>query len=157
MDLLISILAIIAGIIGIIGSIMPGLPGLPLSWLGLLLIYLNGGKVSLTALIVWLIIVVIVSILDYIIPSYLTKITGGSKYASKGAMIGLFVGLILTPIGMILGSFLGAFIGEYYYAKKEPMVALKAATGSFIGFMLGTGIKTIFSVSILIAIIVALI
>ena len=36
-----------------------------------------------------------------------------------------------------------------YWGGQKPEGALKAATGSFIGFILGTGIKTIVSVLIL--------
>ena len=57
--------------------------------------------------------------------------------------IGLVAGIILTPIGMIAGSFLGAFLAELIWAKKDLLGSLKAAVGSFIGFMLGTGLKTI--------------
>lgn len=153
METLIITLAIIAGIIGIAGSIIPGLPGVPISWVGMLILYIWGSGVnaagapmSLTTLIVWGVVVVVVSVIDYVVPMYLTKVTGGSKYAERGALIGLIAGIFLTPIGMILGSFLGAFLGEMLYAKKDPEASLKAALGSFLGFILGTGIKTITAV-----------
>ena len=85
---------------------------------------------------------------------HFTKMTGGSKYAERGALIGLLAGIILTPIGMIAGSFLGAFIAEVQWGKKTSSEALLAALGSFLGFILGTGIKTIASVLILWQIIV---
>ena len=50
---------------------------------------------------------------------------------------------------MILGSFLGAFLAEMYWGKKPAASALKAACGSFLGFILGTGLKTIVSVMIM--------
>jgi uncharacterized protein YqgC (DUF456 family) len=153
METLITVLAIVAGIGGIAGSILPGLPGAPFSWIGMLLLYIwgNGANaagepMSLTTLIVWGVVVVVVSVVDYIVPMYLTKATGGSKYAERGAMIGLIAGIFLTPIGMVLGSFLGAFLGELIYAKKDAESSLKAAIGSFLGFILGTGIKTIAAV-----------
>ena len=150
METLIIILAIAAGIIGIAGSILPGLPGTPFSWVGMLILYLwgsgtnaAGDPMSLTTLLIWGVVVVVVSVIDYVVPMYFTKITGGSKYAEKGALIGLVAGIFLTPIGMIAGSFLGAFLAELLWAKKTPEESLKAAFGSFLGFMLGTGIKTI--------------
>ena len=161
METLIITLAIIAGIIGIAGSIIPGLPGVPISWVGMLILYIWGSGVnaagapmSLTTLIVWGVVVVVVSVIDYVVPMYLTKVTGGSKYAERGALIGLIAGIFLTPIGMILGSFLGAFLGEMLYAKKDPEASLKAALGSFLGFILGTGIKTITAVVMMLQIIV---
>ena len=161
MDTVISILAILAGVIGIAGSILPGLPGTPVSWVGMLLLYIwgsgtnaAGDPMSLKTLIVWGVIVAVVSVVDYIVPMYFTKATGGSKHAEKGAMAGLVIGIIFTPIGMILGSFLGAFLAEMYWGKKPADKALKAAVGSFLGFITGTGLKTIVSVLIMWKIIV---
>ena len=156
METLIIVLAILAGVLGIAGSILPGLPGTPISWVGMLLLYVWGSGVnaagnpmSLQTLIIWGVVVLIVSVVDYVVPMYFTKLTGGSKYAERGALIGLVAGIILTPIGMIAGSFLGAFIAEVQWGKKSSSEALLAALGSFLGFILGTGIKTIASVLIL--------
>lgn len=150
METVIIILAILAGVVGIAGSILPGLPGTPESWVGLLLLYIWGPEeMALKTLIIWGVVVAIVSVVDYIVPMYFTKITGGSKYAERGAIVGLIAGIILTPIGMILGSFLGAFLFEYYYTRQGAGQALKAAFGSFLGFITGTGLKTIVSVLIL--------
>ena len=155
MDILISILAILAGIIGIAGSILPGLPGTPVSWIGLLILYIWGPEeMPLKTLIIWGIVVAIVSVIDYVVPMWFTKVTGGSKYAERGALVGLIAGIILTPIGMILGSFLGAFLSEMYWGKKGAADALKAAFGSFLGFITGTGLKTIVAVLIMWKIIV---
>lgn len=149
MDTLFAILAVLAGLTGIVGSILPAIPGPPLSFLGLLLLYFRGGlngagePMSLTFLLIWLGIVTAVTIIDYFVPMYFTKVTGGTKYASRGAMAGLIIGLIVPPIGMIVGSFLGAFLSELYWAKKSAGVALKAAFGSFLGFITGTGMKLI--------------
>ncbi len=163
MDLFISILAVVAGVAGIVGSIMPALPGPPLSWLGLLILFLwgngtdsAGNPLALKGLLIWGAVVVAVTVIDYFVPMYFTKITGGSRYAEKGAMVGLIAGIILTPVGMILGSFLGAFLFELYYSRKGVEPALKAALGSFLGFITGTGIKTIVSCLILWRIIVFL-
>ena len=156
METTIIVLAILAGVLGIAGSILPGLPGTPISWVGMLLLYIWGSGVnaagnpmSLYTLIIWGVVVLIVSVVDYVVPMYFTKLTGGSKYAERGALIGLVAGIILTPIGMIAGSFLGAFIAEVQWGKKTSSEALLAALGSFLGFILGTGIKTIASVLIL--------
>lgn len=163
MDIVISILAILAGIIGIAGSILPALPGTPISWVGMLLLYIwgtgtnaMGEEMSLRTLIVWGVIVILVSLIDYVVPMYFTKVTGGSRYAERGAMVGLILGIFLTPVGMILGSFLGAFLFELYYSRKGVEQALKAAFGSFLGFITGTGLKTIVACMILWKIIVFL-
>ena len=112
MDSLISILAVLAGVIGIAGSILPALPGTPVSWVGLLILYIwgngtnaDGDPMTMKVLVIWAIVVAAVSVIDYIVPMYFTKITGGSKFAERGAMAGLIIGIIFTPVGMILGSF----------------------------------------------------
>lgn len=161
MDLIVSILAIVAGIVGIAGSILPGLPGTPVSWVGLLVLYIwgsgtnaEGEEMSMKTLIVWGVVVAIVSVIDYFVPMYFTKVTGGSKYAERGAMAGLILGIIFTPVGMILGSFLGAFLAEWYYNRQGVVQALKAAIGSFLGFITGTGLKTMVAILIMWKIIV---
>lgn len=153
MDIAISIIAVVAGIIGILGSILPGLPGPPISWVGLLVLYIwgsgtnsSGDPVSMTLLIISAIVVIVVSVLDYLIPPLITKKMGGSKYAEKGSLYGMIFGIIFTPIGMILGAFLGALLAELVVVSKEFAPALKSAFGTFLGFILGTGIKTIAAV-----------
>lgn len=163
MDLLITILAVLAGVVGIVGSILPALPGPPIGWVGMLILYLwgngvnaDGEPMSMKTLIIWGIVVVVVSIIDYVVPMYFTKVTGGSKYAERGAMIGMIAGIFLTPIGMILGSFIGALLGEHLWAKKDISSSFLAAVGSFLGFLAGTGIKTITAVCLMWQIIVYL-
>ena len=88
------VIAVILGVIGVLGSVLPGLAGPPISWVGLLLMYLahTSDPVSLTALLVWLAVVVVITVVDYFIPAALTRTFGGHKAASIGATIGLFAG-----------------------------------------------------------------
>ncbi|MBO4635167.1 MAG: DUF456 domain-containing protein [Bacteroidales bacterium] len=161
METFIAILAIVLGIVGIIGSVAPALPGPPLSWLGMLILYIWGGgtngagdPVTTKFLLIWLAIVIVVSVLDYIVPAYFTKLTGGSKYGGWGAIAGLFLGLIYPPVGMIAGSLLGAFIAELLFAGKDAGTSFKSAFGAFMGFLFGTGLKLTVSAVMLFYIIV---
>ncbi|MBR4775929.1 MAG: DUF456 domain-containing protein [Bacteroidales bacterium] len=161
METFVAILAIILGVLGIIGSVIPALPGPPLGWLGLLAIYIWGGgtnadgaSMSTGLLLLWLAITVIVTVLDYLIPPFFTKLTGSSKYAGWGAMAGLFIGLIFPPLGLILGTLLGAFVAELVFAEKNAKDSLKAAFGAFMGFLFGTGIKLVASAMMLYYIVV---
>ena len=74
--------------------------------------------------------------LDYFIPAIGAKHFGGTKAGMIGTTIGLILGL-LSPIpgGIILGLFIGAFIGELIKDRNDSKKALKAAFGSFIGFL----------------------
>ena len=143
------VLAIILAVIGIIGSIVPGLPGPPLSWVGLLLAFfshkLGGADMTLTTVLIWLGVTVIVSILDYTVPARFTKLAGGSKAGSQGALIGMVIGIFLTPIGMIPCSLAGAFLAEMFQEDKSAGEAFKAALGTFAGFLVGTGMKLVVS------------
>jgi hypothetical protein len=145
------VLAVILAVIGIIGSIVPGLPGPPLSWVGLLLAFLShklgGADMSLTFVLIWLGVTIIVSILDYTVPARFTKLAGGSKAGSQGALIGMIIGIFLTPIGMIPCSLAGAFLAEMFQENKSATDALKASLGTFAGFLVGTGLKLIASVT----------
>ena len=145
------VLAVILAVIGIIGSIVPGLPGPPLSWVGLLLAFLShklgGADMTLTFVMIWLGVTVIVSILDYTVPARFTKLAGGSKAGSQGALIGMVIGIFLTPIGMIPCSLAGAFLAEMFQENKSATDALKASLGTFAGFLVGTGLKLIASVT----------
>ena len=150
METFVAILAIVLGVVGIIGSVAPALPGPPVSWVGMLVLYIWGSgtngagePMSTTFLLVWLAIVGVVGLLDYLVPAYFTKLTGGSKYAGWGAVAGLFIGLIYPPVGMILGSLAGAFAGELLFAGKDVGSSIKSAFGAFLGFMFGTGLKLI--------------
>ena len=97
-------------------------------------------------LLVLLGVTVLVTVIDYIVPAWFTKLTGGSKYASWGAILGLFAGLIFPlPFGMIVTSLLGAFAFEFLFAGKGAGSSVKASLGAFLGFLSGTGIKLIAS------------
>jgi uncharacterized protein YqgC (DUF456 family) len=130
-------------LIGIAGSLLPVLPGAPISWAGLLLLYLVPAiEINYWFLGITLVIAIVISILDYIIPAQGTKRFGGSNYGIWGTNIGLVVGLFAPiPFGFIIGPFIGAFVGELIYDRTNHNRALKAATGSFLGFLAGTFVK----------------
>lgn len=143
MDLLWTIIASCLMIAGIIGSVVPFLPGPPLSYGGLLVLQLREVTAFSTKfLLIWLAIVVVIVVLDYVVPVYGTKKFGGSKYGMWGCTLGLIAGFWFGPIGIIAGPFVGAFIGELL-ANNESDRALKAALGSFIGFMFSTLLKLV--------------
>ncbi|MDR0223839.1 MAG: DUF456 domain-containing protein [Myroides odoratus] len=152
MDYFLLILSLLLLIFGIIGSVLPALPGPPVSWLGILCLYFVDG-VEISSIALWgsLLITIVVSILDYVIPAQGTKRFGGSKYGVWGTNIGLIIG-ILTPIpfGFILGPFLGALIGELILDSRDFSRALKAAIGSFIGFLASTFLKVVLGIAFLI-------
>jgi len=130
--------------LGLIGSFLPILPGPPISWVGLLLLYLTDAVPNNnTLLIITFIVAIAVFTLDYIIPAIGTKHFGGSKAGVIGTSIGLIIGLITPiPFGIIIGPFVGALIGELSN-QADAKTAVKAAFGSFLGFITSTLLKFI--------------
>ena len=144
MDILITICAILCGIIGVLGAVLPVLPGPALSFVGMVLAYFNGGDtITERMLWIWGIVTIVVSILDYILPGYFSKIFGGTKAGITGATIGVFVGLFMGPLGIILGPFVGAVIGELLHEKKNLNKAITVGFGSLLSFLVGSGVKLI--------------
>lgn len=142
MDILLSVVSGLLIFIGIIGCFVPVLPGPPISYVALLLLQLkNVPEFSSRFLLFWLLITIAVTALDYIVPVIGTKKFGGTKKGVRGSILGLIIGLLFfPPLGIIIGPIVGAFIGEIW-AGQESKQAIRAAIGSFIGFLLGTGIK----------------
>lgn len=129
---------------GILGCFLPVLPGPPLAYLSLLLLQLTDKKpFTVTFLLTWAGIVIVIMILDYIIPPYATKRLGGSRNGVIGSTLGIIAGLfILPPFGIVIFPFLGALLGEII-SGKEKKTALRAAFGSFLGFIGGVVLKLV--------------
>ncbi|MDO5636368.1 MAG: DUF456 domain-containing protein [Myroides sp.] len=151
MEYLILIISLLFVVVGIVGSILPALPGPPLSWIGLLILYTTPDiPFDYTLLSITFVITLIIAILDYVIPAQGTKRFGGSKYGIWGTNIGLIVGIFAPiPFGFIIGPFVGAFIGELIFNQSDSKRAFKAATGSFIGFIVSSFMKFVYCMVLL--------
>lgn len=143
MDIFWLILGILFLLAGLVGCLLPLLPGPPLTYVGLLVLQLREAPPFTTNfLLIWALIVIIVTVLDYVIPIYGTKKFGGSNAGVWGCTLGLLAGFWLGPLGVIIGPFAGAYIGEWM-AVKNTEKAFRAAIGSFLGFLTGTLLKLI--------------
>ena len=152
MNTLLIILAILLALIGIAGSIIPGLPGPPFSWAALLVLnFTTAADHNATFLIVTAAVAVVITLLDYVVPSLSTKRHGGSKAGVWGCNIGLVVSIIGLPfgptglIGVIFWPFVGALVGELL-SGKQSRKAVRAAWGAFLGFLTGTGLKLAYGI-----------
>lgn len=152
MEYFFLILGLLFLVVGFLGSFLPVLPGPPLSWLGLLCLYfIKGIPIDYWFLGITFFITLVISVLDYVVPAQGTKRFGGSKYGVWGTNIGLVIGLVTPiPLGFVLGPFLGALLGELIYDAKDINRALKAAIGSFLGFLAGTFLKIVVCLAFLV-------
>ncbi len=139
-------LGILLLLAGIMGCVLPALPGPPLSYAALLALHFTAShQLSPKVLIIWAIVVVVITLLDYMVPVWGAKKFGASKRGVWGSIIGLLLGFfIFPPFGIIVGPFAGAVIGELTSGKKSGD-AMYAGFGSFAGFMTGVLLKLIAS------------
>lgn len=153
MEILLLVLSIICCMLGLIGCILPILPGPPLSYAAMWLLHWSGYvRFSTTEFVVWGAIMVVVVLIDIFLAPWMTKRFGGSTAGIWGSVVGLFVGMFLPwPVGPLMGPFLGAFAGEMLVSKKDSGSAMHAALGSFLSFFVGTGLKLLICVGMLLA------
>ena len=143
MEIFLLVLAGLCMLIGIVGCIVPGLPGVPVAYVGLWIAQATE-RIDFTwqMLLIWGIVTVVVSVLDYVVPAWGTKHFGGTKWGIWGSTIGVFVGLFFGAVGVIVCPLIGAILGELMNGK-EMKEALRAGWGSFIGLLCGTILKLI--------------
>ena len=143
--IIVLLIAVLLSLTGIVGAIAPALPGPPLSFASLLMVYFTCPGTISTELLIWmLVLTIIVSVLDYVAPIWLTKVGGGSKAAIWGSTLGLIAGLFFMPIGLIVGPLAGAFFGEMTNNSSVGK-ATRVALMSFVSFLLTTGAKLVLS------------
>jgi uncharacterized protein YqgC (DUF456 family) len=105
MDSMLVIIGFCCMLIGVMGF-LPVVPGAPMSWIGLALLYFTTViPANYWILSITLLVTIITSILEYIIPSRGTKRFGGSSYGIWGTNIGLVAGLLSPiPFGFLIGA-----------------------------------------------------
>lgn len=143
MDWIWIVLGILCVLAGLAGSILPLLPGPPIAYIGLLIQQLRQEPpFSSRFLLIWALIVVLALVLDYLVPIWGTKKFGGTRYGVWGCTLGFLLAFWMGPWGVVLGPLIGAFVGEYL-AQANSEIALRAAFGSFLGFLAGSLLKII--------------
>ena len=141
---LLWVLSLILVGVGIAGVLVPGLPGAPLVFGGLLLAawadgFQNVGVLTITLLAVMTILAFGV---DFLSASLGAKRAGASREAVIGAALGTLIGIFFGFVGIVLGPFVGAVTGEFL-ARRNLGQAGRAGAATWIGFILGIGVKLV--------------
>ena len=105
MDIVWIVLGALCLLVGLAGCFLPALPGPPLAYVGMLLLHITERvQFTVTQLVVWAILVIVVQVLDYFTPLIGTKYGGGSKWGNRGCIAGTVIGMFFfPPWGIILG------------------------------------------------------
>ena len=136
-------MGIILCLVGIAGSLLPLLPGPPIAYVGILIqLFREPDPFTTKTLLIFAGVVVFSLLMDYLIPIWGTKKFGGTKYGVWGCTIGFIAAFWMGPWGVIIGPFLGAFIGELI-AGQDSHRSLRAAFGSFVGFLMSSFLKLV--------------
>lgn len=138
--------------IAALGTLLPVIPGLPLM-AAVIIIYgwwEQFRSIDSLMITVTLVLTVLGSLLDYVSGPYTARRVGASKLGVTGAVLGAILGiLVMGPIGLIAGPFAGAFIGEILDGQKLNK-ASKVGLASLLGTLLGSLVKLVFALIILV-------
>jgi uncharacterized protein YqgC (DUF456 family) len=143
MTIALIIIGLIIALFGLLGCILPIVPGPPLSYAALIILSVakKWEPFGITFLIIMGVLMLAVSLVDYVFPAIGAKRYGASKAGVWFSVIGMVVGIFfIPPWGMFIGALAGALIGELLMGKGGKM-ALRAGWGIFVGNMMSTGFK----------------
>ncbi|TVQ12293.1 MAG: DUF456 domain-containing protein [Bacteroidetes bacterium] len=141
-DILLLSAGLLCLLLGVLGAFIPILPGPPFSYAGLLLIHFTGfASISSTILYTLGILTVLITVADYLLPIWGTRMGKGSRHGAFGAAIGLVAGILFfPPLGVLFGPLAGAWLAEKANGKTNRQAA-RSALGSFVGLILGVTLK----------------
>ena len=131
MDIIV-IFGFILSIVGVIGCIIPGVPGPPLNLISIIFLKIAyPDEISLAAAILFGIMTIAVTLIDYAIPMLGGKLFKASKSGIIGSTVGMIIGIFFfPPFGIFIGLVIGAFVGELVSGKSNRE-ATKTGAGIF--------------------------
>lgn len=130
----------VAMLLGLIGCFVPVLPGPMIAYAALWVLYAFGCPLTTAQLVVGAVVLVVVTVVDYVLPSVCAKRFKCSGWGVFGCFAGSVVGLFFLPLGIVLGPFLGTMAGELI-AGKNLAASVRGGFGALLGFVLCLGLK----------------
>ena len=141
MDLLLSAaIGCVAMLAGFVGCFLPVLPGPTIAYAALFSLYAFDLQPPAGQLIAGGAVLLVVTLVDYILPSVCARRFRCSRWGVFGCFAGSIVGLFFMPLGIVLGPFLGTVAGELISGRNLSS-SLRGGVGALIGFVLCLGLK----------------
>ena len=141
MDLmLMTMIGIVAMLAGFVGCFLPVIPGPAIAYASLFVLFAFGCPLTTTQLVIGAGVLIVVTLVDYILPSVCAKRFNCSGWGVFGCFAGSIIGLFFLPLGIILGPFLGTIAGELI-AGKSMAASVRGGFGALLGFVLCLGLK----------------
>lgn len=139
MELILWVLILALFILSFVGLVFPVLPSVFAVWGGFLIYHFFIESSSLT-MFFWISMGILTAILllaDIFTGSIAVKRFGGSKLGERVAALSVLIGaFVYPPFGIIALPFVAVIIVEYWQ-QEDFSSALRAATGTLIGFLSG--------------------
>lgn len=120
-----------------------------LNYIALILLYINQSKgeteVDISILVIFVILIFLVTILDYTLPLLEVQKFGASRTGMAGAVVGMLIGIVFSPLlGILVGRLRGAFIGELIdIAGKDQYQACRIGVATFLGSLASLAVKLV--------------
>ena len=141
MDLMLMMsIGCVAMLTGFLGCFLPVLPGPAIAYAALFVLYGFGCPPTTMQLVVGAGVLIVVTLVDYILPSVCAQRFKCSRWGLFGCFAESIVGLFFMPLGIILGPFLGTVAGELI-AGKDMAGSVRGGFGALLGFVLCLGRK----------------
>jgi hypothetical protein len=142
MEIFLAVPAALLALAGLAGCILPGLPGPPLNYISVILLQVAWSPFSNMFLLAWAVVTIGVSVLDYLLPAWISQKAGATRQGIIGSYLGLLAGLVFPPVGMVAGLILGAIAGDM--AAGRPLhQAMRSGLANAFGTLMTTGLKLI--------------
>ena len=150
---LIIFLTFLVMIIGMLGTVLPALPGIELIWLAAVAYgVVTWWTFSVTTWwsVLWIVIITLIliigEVLSYGVEIFSARKTGASWQAILASVVLGLIGTFIFPIlGTLIGAILGVFLVEWA-RRKNWQEAVRAATGTLMGFGISIGVQFVFGV-----------
>lgn len=143
MELALIVVGVLLLLVGFAGIFLPVIPSLSLAWAGFFLIALASSfeSISVFTTLVFLVLVVLASVFDVLLPVFGAKWGASGRAAAFGASVGAIAGIfLLGPVGLIAGVFLGGILGELLITGNMSR-AMRAGAGVAFGILMSAAFK----------------